>query len=359
VKLVTAARADHPVEPGLPQGAAVGPAWTTSPPGDIETGSVRAAGAVVWRRRAELEVALVHRPKYADWSWPKGKLEAGESWAGACVREVREETGLDVVLGMPLPDATYTIGSNGTSRPKVVRYWAAQVRGDRLADHGAAPASAPVPLADTEEVDAVAWLTVDEAARRLDYHRDRAQLQAVASADALGRLDTWPLAVVRHAKSVPRSRWKHSDPRRPLTDAGHARAALIVPVLAAYGLQRVVSSPSARCAQTLDPYADATGARMRLRDELSEEGFADDPSGAASVVGALLDRGTPAAVCSHRPVLPAMLAALADRCADSTVSHALRESAGPGMVKGEVLVAHVSGSGPDATVVAVERHDTR
>lgn len=335
--------------PALPQNAAVGPAWTTSAPAEIRSGSVRAAGALLWRRRPELQVALVHRPKYADWSWPKGKLDHGESWAGACVREVREETGLQAVLGLPLPDATYVIGQDGVSRPKVVRYWAARA----VADHDRLQAL------DAHEVDDATWLSVTDAARRLDYHRDRAQLQALASADALGRLDTWPLAVVRHAKSVPRGRWKREDDVRPLTDAGRERAAAIVPVLAAYGVRQVHSSPSARCTGTLEPYAESVGARLRLHGQLSEEGFADDPSSAATVVEDALDAGVAAALCSHRPVLPALLGALADRCADAGVASALRESAGPGLVKGEVLVAHVVGRGPSAQVVAAERHDTR
>lgn len=308
----------------------------------IET--VRAAGALPWRRGDHLEVALVHRPKYGDWSWPKGKLGPGESWAGACVREVREETGLVVALGLPLPDATYAVGSNGATRPKVVRYWAARALSESD---------------DTDdEVDEVAWLGVDEAHRRLDYQRDREQLVALAAADAHGWLDTWPLAVVRHAKSVPRSRWKDGDQRRPLADAGRERALALVPVLAAYGVRHVVSSPSARCAGTVEPYASSTRARLRLRDGLSQEGFADDPASAVAVLDALLDKGVPAAVCSHRPVLPTLLEALADRSRDQAVAQALRESAGPGLVKGEVLVAHVVGRGTAASVVAIERHDT-
>lgn len=310
-----------------------------------QSSSVRAAGALLWRRENQLEVALVHRPKYADWSWPKGKLDPGESWAGACVREVREETGLQITIGLPLPEANYAVGAGGTTRPKVVRYWAAQ----------ALTTAGPT----DDEVDQVAWLGVDEAARRLDYQRDREQLHALAAADAHDRLATWPLAIVRHAKSVPRSRWKHEDRRRPLDEVGARRAVDLVPVLAAYGVRHLVSSPSARCVSTVEPYARAAGARLRLREGLSEEGFGEDPTAAMAVIDTLLAKGAPAAVCSHRPVLPTMLAALADRCADPALAQALRESAGPGMVKGEVLVAHVAGRDADARVVAVERHDTR
>ena len=306
--------------------------------------TVRAAGALVWRREHRLELALVHRPKYDDWSWPKGKLETDESWAGACVREVLEETGLHVRLGLPLPDACYIVGTNGISRPKVVRYWAAHV----IAELGGPDA----------EVDEVRWLSITEAAELLDYRRDREQLHALATADALGRLQTWPLAVVRHAKSVPRSRWKHNELRRPLLDAGLSRAEAIAPILAAYGVHDLVSSPAARCVSTLEPYALRVGVGVRLDEGLSEGGFADDPTSTAALVDAVLDQGVPAAICSHRPVLPALLQTLARRCVDDTAACALRESAGPGLVKGEVLIAHVRGLGPGAEVVAVERQDT-
>lgn len=306
--------------------------------------TVRAAGALVWRREHRLELALVHRPKYDDWSWPKGKLETDESWAGACVREVLEETGLHVRLGLPLPDACYIVGTNGISRPKVVRYWAAHV----IAELGGPDA----------EVDEVRWLSITEAAELLDYRRDREQLHALATADALGRLQTWPLAVVRHAKSVPRSRWKHNELRRPLLDAGLSRAEAIAPMLAAYGVHDLVSSPSARCVSTLEPYALRVGVGVRLDEGLSEEGFADDPTSAVALVDAILDHGVPTALCSHRPVLPALLHTLAHRCPDASIAHSLLESAGPGMVKGEVLIAHVRGLGPGAEVVAVERQDT-
>ncbi len=314
----------------------------------IQPGAVRAAGALVWRAAERgLEVALVHRPRYGDWSWPKGKLDDGESWAGACVREVREETGLQVRIGLPLPHATYVVGTSQGLRTKVVRYWAAQVDTDEA------------PRDSDDEVDEVAWLGVDEAAARLDYQRDRHQLRALVRAQGSGEPGTWPLAVVRHAKSVPRTRWKGEDRRRPLDDNGAVRARAIVPVLAAYGLRRLVSSPSARCEQTLAPYASAVGARVRVREGLSEEGYEDDPSSAAAVVDRVLETGAPTALCSHRPVLPALLQTLAAHCQDGDLAQALLESAGPGMVKGEVLVAHVRGVGADAVVVAAERHDTR
>jgi ADP-ribose pyrophosphatase YjhB (NUDIX family) len=80
--------------------------------------------------RGELKVALVHRPRYDDWSWAKGKLDPGEEWPVAAVREVFEETGLHVRLGRPLPSAAYTVLSGSGPRvAKEVRYWAAEVVG--------------------------------------------------------------------------------------------------------------------------------------------------------------------------------------------------------------------------------------
>ncbi|NKY07909.1 NUDIX domain-containing protein, partial [Cellulomonas hominis] len=88
---------------------------------------VEAAGALVWRvRQGRLQVVLVHRPRYKDWSWPKGKLEPGEHVVTAAVREVEEEAGLDVVLGRPLPGLEYPLADG---RFKRVHYWSAQVAG--------------------------------------------------------------------------------------------------------------------------------------------------------------------------------------------------------------------------------------
>lgn len=305
---------------------------------------IRAAGALPWRcRGGRLEVAVVHRPKYDDWSWPKGKLDPGESWPAAAVREVREETGLAVQLGIPLPHATYEVERAGRPRPKVVQYWAAQVDGSQAE-----------PL---NEVDDVAWLGIEQARARLDYRRDRQQLRALCRAANQGQLLTWPLIVVRHASAVPRRQWTQDDTQRPLDRVGRARAEQLVPMLSAYGVTRVVTSGTARCTGTVIPYAHAVGARLQPRQPLSEEGFAEDPTQAPRTLQRVLELGEPTVVCTHRKVLPALLGALADRAGSEPVAGDLRESAGPGLVKGEALVAHLSGVGEAARVVAVERHD--
>ncbi len=306
---------------------------------------IPAAGTIPWRRvNGALEVALVHRPRYDDWSWPKGKLDRGEDWPVTAVRETFEETGLKVRLGVPLPGAEYVVlDRDGAPAAKTVRYWAAQVVGGkgRLVN----------------EVDEVAWLDVPTAYDRLDYARDREQLAAVVRADQQGMLQTRSLSVVRHARALPRSAWRGADPDRPLDALGRRRSDALVPLLTAYGVDRVVSSPSVRCRDTLAPYAIAGGVRLRLRDALSEEGFAADPNGAVKATRRELRRGTTTALCSHRPVLPIVLAILADASAPGAQEArlSLMEAVVEGMDKGEVLVTHLAMI-PEPAVVAVERH---
>jgi 8-oxo-dGTP diphosphatase len=312
--------------------------------------AIPAAGTIPWRiRRGELQVALIHRPRYRDWSWPKGKVDPGEDWPVTAVRETREETGLQARLGIPLPDATYTVMSRtGTPDEKRVRYWAATVTGR------------PARLA--HEVDEVAWLPVDDAHSRLDYARDRDQLLAVTQAHQHGWLDTWPLVVVRHAKAVARSDYSgEDDQRRPLDARGRARSAALAPVLAAYGVTRLVSSPSVRCVDTLAPYAAAARLRIRTKASLSEEGFEQVPHKAARHVVRLLERGEPSAICSHGPVLPDLMEALATRVDRALPRHdqvvdLLEQAAEDKLVKGEALVCHVVGQDEDARVIAAERH---
>jgi len=313
------------------------------------TTPIPAAGTVPWRRRrGQLEVALVHRPKYDDWSWAKGKLDPGEDWPVAAVRETHEETALAVGLGRPLPGSEYTV-LDGAGQPatKEVRYWAAEAT---------SPAG---PLQN--EIDEVRWLDVVAASDRLDYARDRDQLRALVRADNAGTLTTWPVALVRHAHAVGRGSWPEDDQQRPLDDLGRSRAAHIAPLLAAYGVRRLVSSPSLRCTDTLRPYAAQLGASLRTKDGLSEEGYAAEPARAARHLRRLVERGTPSALCSHGPVLPELLMALLalvdpDEPEADLAGAALRAAARDKMGKGEVLVAHLVGSGEAARVVAVERH---
>lgn len=122
---------------------------------------IRAAGGIIWRDRGALEVVVVHRPRYHDWSFPKGKCEPGETDEQCAVREVGEETGLRCELGAELPPVHY-VDRHG--RPKQVRYWAMQAVGT-------------TPTWD-DEVDVLCWVRPTRAARLLSYERDAAVLDA-------------------------------------------------------------------------------------------------------------------------------------------------------------------------------------
>ena len=123
---------------------------------------IRAAGGLVWRDgRHGREVLVVHRPKYDDWSFPKGKAEAGEDDLACALREVEEETGLRCRAGDELGSALYR---DGRGRRKVVRFWSMTPSGGCFEPNA--------------EVDQVAWLPLDQVQDRLTYHRDRAILLA-------------------------------------------------------------------------------------------------------------------------------------------------------------------------------------
>lgn len=252
---------------------------------------ILAAGAVVWRGDpADPEVAVVHRPRYDDWAFPKGKLDPGEHVIEACLREVAEETGLEVVLGPALPPVHYLV----RGRLKRVDYWTARVIG-----YGEP--------ADGDEIDEVAWLPVREARERLSYLADVALLEEFARLPLLAT----PLVFVRHATAGSRTGRPGDDELRPLDEAGEAQAETLARVLRAYRPAVLVSSPSRRCVQTLAPYARGAGLEIRRDERFSETGY-DARETLAAALG-LLDADEPAAVCSHGKVLPELLAAVAEQ----------------------------------------------
>ncbi len=307
----------------------------------VDQDTVRAAGAVVWRlAKGQLEVLLVHRPRYGDWSWPKGKLDPGEAPLAAAVREVAEETGLRVRLGIPLPTARYRLSD---SLNKTVRYWAA--RGP-----DGPPPEPPRPL----EVDRTAWFGPDEASERLTRRGDRAQLAALTSAHAEGALDTFPVIVIRHAHARPKSSWGRENAERPLVNVGLAQAARLADLLPAWRPEMILSSPWKRCIQTVEPFLARSTARLKTKKRLTEDGHRRDARATARLVTDQLRKGRAVVICTHRPVLGTVLGTLAGAAQAGMPGHfPLRD---PFLRPGEMLVAHVSRHGH--RVVAVERHDT-
>ena len=285
---------------------------------------VRAAGCVVWRPgRSGPEVALIHRPRYDDWSFPKGKLDPGEGYVQAAVREVREETGYPVVLGRRLPTQVYDVSFGGPARMKRVKYWAAQ-------------AAVDADFEPNSEVDRLEWLGLPAARDRLTRQTDRDLLQAFTAAP----VDTVPVMLLRHADAVPRKRWDGEERDRPLTAEGRADAEALVPVLAAYGHALLTASPYARCVATLKPSARSAGAELILEPSLGE---AADPDAARAWLRQALKSGRTTIACTHRPVLPELLA-------ESPLGQAVH-SGRRALAPAEAWVLHTR----DGHVVAVDR----
>lgn len=315
-------------------------------------GTVHAAGAVVWRERdGRLEVCLVHRPRYRDWSWPKGKLDAGESVPGAAVREVAEEIGEQVALGVPLPALHYRMPDG---RRKHVRYWAATLAPDDAPALAARPEIRP---AELTEIDDVVWVSAPTAQDMLTRRADRTPLAAVQDMYDRGRLATHALVVARHGRAVPRQRWHGDEASRPLTPPGREQAESLVAVLAAFAVRDVHTSPWDRCVQTLQPYVQAAPVAVHHVEALTESAHAADPATVVEVVQALLTGTRGTVISTHRPVLPTVLATIGSAMRSWSLGRLPAKD--PWLRPGEVVVAHVSGGvqdGREPRVVAVENH---
>lgn len=253
-----------------------------------ERAEVRAAGGVVLRPRDDgrpPDVLVVHRPAHQDWSLPKGKLDAGETWQEAAVREVHEETGVTARLGVELAPTRYT---DLAGRSKQVRWWTMPVLDD-----------APRPPDD--EVDDLRWVPADEVGALLTYADDRGLV-----CQALDAVDHAAVLVVRHAHAGDRGAWRSDDGRRPLSERGHRQAAALVDQLAPWHVTRVVASPLVRCVQTMAPLARARGLELITDDRLAEGAAPED-------VAALVRASVPGTVlCSHGDVIGALVEGLAD-----------------------------------------------
>lgn len=253
---------------------------------------IPAAGAVLWRRRGEgVEVALVHRPKYDDWSLPKGKLDPGETLPETAVREVREETGFDAVLGRRLRTVRYHVAGE----EKFVDYWAAQAVGGEFEPN--------------HEVDELRWLPAAEAGALLTHAEDALTLRVFSALPPL--LST--LVLVRHAKAGKREDWTGDDDLRPLARAGAEQAEGVRRLLPLFGVDRVLSAPRLRCVQTVHGAAEDLGLTVEQEPLVGEEGYwADPPRGLACVLTIAAGGGRPV-ICSQGGVIPDVVSELAAR----------------------------------------------
>jgi 8-oxo-(d)GTP phosphatase len=290
------------------------------------TEEIRAAGAVVWRPSGPgAQVLLVHRPRYDDWTLPKGKLEPGEHVLAAAVREVAEETGLAVSLGRRLPPVRYL----AAGLPKRVDYWVAEAAG------------AGAEFVPNSEADDVAWVPADASVgTRTTYQHDAETIAEFLA----GPWRTTPLILLRHASAGTKPAWKGDDSARPLDAEGAREAAALAGLLRCFGVRRVVSAPAERCVGTVRPYAAVVGG-VEIEPVFDVTGTAPDAEKAAAALAAT---GEPVVICAHRENLPVLMtAACAELGAEPPAGKPLR--------KGEFLVLHRAGG----RLAAVERHRPR
>lgn len=293
--------------------------------------TIRAGGVVLLREKAgRTQTLLVHRPRQRDWSLPKGKTNNGETIVECAVRECWEETGIRPVLGPSLGQQCYRVAG----RPKTVDYWVGRIG----RNYGFTP---------NAEVDAIRWVTLKQARSLLTYKRDVAFMEAGFALPA-----TLALIVVRHATALKRVAFNGQDHDRPLTARGQLQAIRVVPILEAYGVSRLVSSPAQRCQQTLLPFSAQSRIKIRSDTAFSEMAHQRAAEVATQHAAALARTRKAIALCSHRPVLPDIFSAFSDlRGFDSDlVSTPLRPTS--------MIVAHRAKRKGKWVIVGTERHET-
>jgi 8-oxo-dGTP pyrophosphatase MutT (NUDIX family)/phosphohistidine phosphatase SixA len=266
-------------------------------------GAIRAAGGVLWRSISKdrggeplVEVAVIHRPRYDDWSLPKGKLAPGESEIEGAVREVWEETGFRVRMGRPIGEVRYMKrNSFGEKRPKVVRYWAMHADGGQFLPNN--------------EVDELRWLPLNEAKEILTHPRDQDILERFVRGPATLRT----VLLVRHALAGSRAEWSGDDRIRPLDERGRRQAEGLVRVLSRFEVVDIVSADFVRCVETVEPLADAIGLTVKEEPLLSELGYPGHAGEAVEMIGALSTADAAAVACTQGDVIPDLLHRLAER----------------------------------------------
>ena len=254
--------------------------------------TVLAAGAVLWRTDRNDEqplVAVIHRPRYDDWSLPKGKVDPGETEPVTAVREVLEETGCAAHLGRRLISVSYPV-DHGV---KTVRYWAA-----RRIDGEFAP---------NDEADELIWLPVADAMKRVGYPHDRKVLRRFGKLPA----DTQTVLVVRHGSAGDKTRYRGEDDTRPLDKRGRAQAESLVGQLLAFGAGDLYASARTRCHQTMEPLAQELGVTVSSEPDLTEEAYTADKKATRrrvlEIVTKAADSGATPVICSQGKVIPPLI----------------------------------------------------
>ena len=218
--------------------------------------TIQAAGAVVWRKNKDkTEIAIIHRPKYDDWSFPKGKAEIGESLIACAHREVLEETNIQTEFGAFLGDVEY-LTPDGKKR---VSFWAAK-------------AINQIDFNPNSEVDQLSWVNVKKVKELLTLDTDKKILAQFVKLD----FDTKPFILLRHAKAVTRDEWQGDDDDRPLDSLGQNQANRLLGIYQVYNLEQIHTSDAVRCYDTVNPMVKGLGIKLEVTGKLSESTYKKD-----------------------------------------------------------------------------------
>ncbi len=249
---------------------------------------ILAAGALVWRKSKEkkIEIAVIHRPKYNDWTIPKGKVELNESSIACAYREVIEETSIETEFGMYLGEVKY----QSLDGPKQVSFWSAQVVKENI-------------FTPNSEVDEIKWVEAAKAAKFLSLESDK---EILSKFNKL-KYESKPLVLLRHAKALSRDEWQGDDDDRPLDSLGQMQAKRLLSIYQAFNLEQIHTSDAIRCYDTVEPMAKALGLRLEVSNNLSESAFKKDKEDAFDYARDLIKSDKRALLCSHNPILPKVL----------------------------------------------------
>lgn len=302
---------------------------------------VIAGGAVCWKRvDGEVKILVVHRTQHKDVSLPKGKLDPGETVPECAQREILEETGLHVTLGAFLGQVDYVLGSG---KDKQVYYWAAEV------DPGEAERTS---FEANSEISQLEWVALDDVHKHLSYHQDGDIVERFSQLVSSGQERTFPIVLVRHGKAMPPENWDGPDHTRPLLQRGLNQAKAIARGIAAFGPTRVISSPAVRCLATIDPLSRLLDATVTVKSGISQDKYRASGEKPRKLVNKEVARRAGSVVCSHGPVLPQLLGAIAE----VGNGEALTGMARLDMATGQFAVIHFSADTEQPRIVAVETH---
>lgn len=250
-----------------------------------------AAGAVLWRGDmfdpASIEVAVIHRPHYDDWSLAKGKVDPGESIPTTCAREILEETGYDVRLGKLIGKVTYPV----LDRTKVVYYWTAKVLGGEFTPN--------------DEVDEIRWLSIADACELLSYQVDTEVLAKAAK--RFQTPTTTRVLYVRHARAHGRRTWAGDDNKRPLDKKGRRQSEMLVPMLLPYKPTAIYSAVPDRCQTTALPLADELGLDIGVNRLFGDDAWLENPETAKKRFLEVVAEGGVPVIIGQGTIIPAML----------------------------------------------------